>query len=78
MALDMQAASENYLLMRLWPVTEAHIAIALLHDQYTRAEPARAHAMHAALIEAFETRDLEQIRAAFTVHTIGMRESGSL
>ncbi|MFD6065245.1 hypothetical protein [Rhodococcus wratislaviensis] len=77
MALDMQAALENYLSMRLWPVTEAHITIAL-HDQYTRAEPARAHAVHAALIEAFETRDLEQIRAAFTVHTIGMRESVSL
>ncbi|WP_370178539.1 hypothetical protein [Rhodococcus wratislaviensis] len=44
MALDMQAMSENYLSMRLWPVTEAHITIALLHDQYTRAEPARAHA----------------------------------
>ena len=65
------AASENYLLMRLWPVTEAHITIALLHDQYTRADPTRAHAVHAALIEAFETRDLERIRAAFTVHTIG-------
>jgi hypothetical protein len=48
-------ASENYLLMRPWLVTEAHITIALLHDQYTRADPGRAHEVHAALIEVIDT-----------------------
>lgn len=36
-------ASENTLLIRLWPVTEAHITIALAQDQATRSDPRRAH-----------------------------------
>jgi DNA-binding GntR family transcriptional regulator len=64
------AASENTFLMRLWPATEAHITIALAHDQATRHDPQRAHAVHAAIIDAIQTRDMEQIRAAFVAHTI--------
>jgi DNA-binding GntR family transcriptional regulator len=64
------AASENTFLMRLWPATEAHITIALAHDQATRHDPQRAHAVHAAIIDAIQTRDMEQIRAAFVAHTV--------
>ncbi|MCP1411728.1 DNA-binding GntR family transcriptional regulator [Paenarthrobacter sp. A20] len=64
------AASENALLLRLWPVTEAHLTIVLAQDQATRADPARAHRVHEHLVEALRTRDLEVIKAAFTDHTI--------
>ena len=56
--------------MRMWPVNEAHITIALAHDQVTRHDPQRAHAVHAALIEAIQTRDMDRIRAAFVAHTV--------
>ncbi|WP_420181106.1 GntR family transcriptional regulator [Paenarthrobacter sp. TA1.8] len=64
------AASENALLLRLWPVTEAHLTIVLAQDQATRADPARAHRVHEHLVEALRTHDLEVIKAAFTDHTI--------
>ena len=64
------AASENTFLMRMWPVNEAHITIALAHDQVTRHDPQRAHAVHAALIDAIQTRDMDKIRAAFVAHTV--------
>lgn len=63
-------ASENSFLMRLWAVTEAHITVALAHDQVTRHDPQRAHDIHRKLIDAISTRDLDQIRAAFVVHTV--------
>lgn len=64
------AASENTFLMWLWPVTEAHITIALAHDQAARHDPQRAHDVHLRLIEAIQSGDMEQIRAAFVAHTI--------
>lgn len=64
------AASENSFLMKLWPVTEAHITISLAHDQVTRHDAERAHAVHSALIEAIQTRSMNKIQAAFVGHTI--------
>lgn len=64
------AASENYLLIRMWPVIEAHITIALAQDQFARLDPDRAYAVHKQLVEAIQTRDPETIRAAFVGHTI--------
>jgi DNA-binding GntR family transcriptional regulator len=64
------AASENSFLVRLWPVVEAHITIALAHDQATRHDPQRAHDVHLLLVEAIRTRDLDRIRAAFIEHTV--------
>lgn len=63
-------ASENSFLIRLWPVTEAHITIALAYDQAARHDPQRAHDVHWMLIEAIRTRDLDKIRAAFVAHTV--------
>jgi len=40
------AASENTLLIRLQPVTEAHITIVLAQDQAIRGNPSRAHDVH--------------------------------
>lgn len=64
------AASGNTMLMKLWPVVEAHITIALAQDQATRHDPQRAHAVHLALIDAMRGRDSEAIYAAFSAHTL--------
>jgi DNA-binding GntR family transcriptional regulator len=64
------AASENALLLRLWPVTEAHLTIILAQDQAARADPVRAHQVHEKLVEAIRTKDHDVIRKAFTEHTM--------
>lgn len=63
-------ASGNVLLGQLWPVIEAHMTIALAQDQALRPAPERAHRLHAALVEALETRDLPTVEAAFAAHTV--------
>lgn len=63
-------ASENTLLIRLWPVTEAHITILLAQDQAARADPRRAHDVHKLVVDALVSRDLEQVHRALTVHTM--------
>lgn len=68
------AASENALLLRLWPVTEAHLTIALAQDQVTRADPVRAHEVHEQLVATLRTGDLTAIEAAFKTHTMDSAE----
>jgi DNA-binding GntR family transcriptional regulator len=68
------AASENYLLLKMWPMVEAHITIALAQDQVTRSDANRAYSFHARLIEAIESCDVEKIRVAFVAHTIDSAE----
>jgi DNA-binding GntR family transcriptional regulator len=68
------AASENELLLRLWPVTEAHLTIILAQDQAARADPVRAHRVHEKLVDAIRTRDLKVIEKAFAEHTIRSAE----
>jgi DNA-binding GntR family transcriptional regulator len=68
------AASGNALLLRLWPVTEAHLTIILAQDQAARADPLRAHQVHEKLVEAIRTKDLDVIRKAFTEHTMRSAE----
>ncbi|MET3174635.1 UNVERIFIED_ORG: DNA-binding GntR family transcriptional regulator [Arthrobacter sp. UYCu721] len=63
-------ASENALLLRLWPVTEAHLTILLAQDQAARADPVRAYRVHERLVEALRSADMEVIETAFTKHTI--------
>ncbi|WP_339392445.1 GntR family transcriptional regulator [Brevibacterium metallidurans] len=63
-------AADNYLLMRIWPVVEAQMTIVLAYDEFTRRDPQRAHAIHAALMSAIRSRDDDRIRTALTVHTI--------
>lgn len=67
---EIWAASENLFLARLWPVVEAHVTIALAHDQVTRHDPERAYAVHKALIDAIKSADMTRIHTAFSAHTV--------
>jgi DNA-binding GntR family transcriptional regulator len=63
-------ASENTLLIRLWPMIEAHVTIVLAQDQATRDDPRRAHDVHKLLVDAILSRDLERVHRAQIVHTV--------
>ena len=71
---SMWAASENTLLIRLQPVTEAHITIVLAQDQATRYDPRGSRDVHKRLAEAIFSRDLDQVRKVMIVHTIDNAE----
>lgn len=62
-------ASGNSMLMRLWPVAESMSTLVLAQDQAVRRDPARALAVHAALIEAIRSRDPAALDAALAEHT---------
>lgn len=64
------AASENTMLLRLWPVVEAHLTIVVAQDQVTRADPERALQVHRRLMDAIASRKMKAITAAFTAHTM--------
>lgn len=68
------AASENVLLLRLWPVMEAHLTIILAQDQAARADPVRAHRVHEKLVKAIRTKDLKVIKKAVSEHTMRSAE----
>jgi DNA-binding GntR family transcriptional regulator len=57
-------------LIRLWPVTEAHVTIALARDQATRDDPRRAHDVPRLLVDAIVERDLDKVHEALIVHPI--------
>ncbi len=61
---------DNMMLLRLWPVVEAHITIAVAQDQVTRSDPDRAYAVHRRLVEAILSGDEPDIEAAFRSHTV--------
>jgi DNA-binding GntR family transcriptional regulator len=63
-------ASGNSFLSRLWPVTEAHLTIALAQDQVIRDDRRRTHAVHEHIVDALVAGDLEQVRGALIAHTI--------
>ena len=67
-------ASENTMLLRLWPVTEALTTIALAQDQAARGDPRRAHRMHRDLVEAILGGDLARIEQELTRHTVNSAE----
>lgn len=63
-------ASENQFLTHLWPVVEAHITIALAHDQATRQNPDRAYDVHQELVDAVKSGDQDRLQRAFAKHTL--------
>ncbi|MDH5149051.1 GntR family transcriptional regulator [Brevibacterium casei] len=63
-------AADNYLLRRIWPVVEAQMTIILAYDQFTRRDPQRAHAIHAALMNAIRSGDRARVATALDVHTV--------
>lgn len=64
------AASENTMLLRLWPVTEAMATIALAQDQAARSDPTRAHASHRKLAQAVLDGDLELVERRLHEHIV--------
>jgi DNA-binding GntR family transcriptional regulator len=67
-------ASENAMLLRLWPVTEALATIALAQDQATRHDPDRAYQLHRDLFEAILSGRMERIEGELTRHTLDSAE----
>jgi DNA-binding GntR family transcriptional regulator len=67
-------ASENTALLRLWPVTEALSTIALAQEQAARADPHRAHALHAQIVEAITAGDPAGVEAVLRRHIIDSAE----
>lgn len=63
-------STSNFLLMRIWPVVEAHMTITLAYDQFARTDSRRARAIHGALMNAIRSGDAARIRTALEVHTI--------
>ncbi len=63
-------ASENSMLIRLWPVAEAQMTILLARDQAARDDPRRSHVVHEDLVEAIRSGDLDRIHKALEVHTL--------
>lgn len=68
-------ASENTMLLRLWPVTEALTTIVLAEDQAAHDDPSRAHSLHARLVAAIRSRDLAVIEDQLRRHTIDSAEA---
>ncbi|MFF2315267.1 GntR family transcriptional regulator [Arthrobacter sp. NPDC058097] len=64
-------ASENRVLLRLWPVIEAHITVALAQDQAIRTSLGREIQQHRELVAAIRSGDRSAIHKAFWRHTIG-------
>ena len=68
------AASENSMLLRLWPVVEAVTTIALAQDQARRSDPLRAHALHRRLVEAILSGDEDAIARQLEEHIVDSAE----
>jgi DNA-binding GntR family transcriptional regulator len=67
-------ASGNSFLIRLWPVTEAHLTIAMAQDKVVHDDPRRSHDVHEKLVDAIVSGDLQSVHAALIVHTIESAE----
>lgn len=63
-------ASENSFLIRLWPVTEAHLIIALAQDNIVHDDPRRSHDVHERLVNAIVEGKTKRIREALIAHTM--------
>lgn len=64
------AGSENAMLLKLWPVTRAHMTIALAQDQAIRQDPERAYHVHEVLMGVLRSGDRDAIRVALEEHTM--------
>lgn len=63
-------ASENSILIKFWPVLEAHLTIALAHDSRKRADLQRSHQLHQSLVTAIMNKDIIAAEAACMEHTL--------
>ena len=67
-------ASENQMLLRMWPAMEAHMALALAEDQAFRPDPARVQHSHRTLLDALMSRDITTAQLALLEHTVDNAE----
>lgn len=67
-------ASENTMLLRIWPVVRAQVTMALVQDRTMHADPQHVHGVHLRLVEAIRSRDLPTIEAELYRHTIEAAE----
>lgn len=67
-------ASDNQLLLRMWPAMEAHMALALAKDQALRPDPKRVQLSHRALLDAIMSRDITKAQLALLEHTVDNAE----
>jgi hypothetical protein len=71
----MWAASENMMLMRLWPATEASMTIALAQEQALRQDPLRAYRLHRRLVDAIAGAPDEDIEPVLIAHIVDAAET---
>lgn len=63
--------SDNQLVMRVWPLVEAQIRMAMTLDQVTRSDFARDADLHRRLVQVIDTGTEEEIRAEVRRHIGG-------
>ena len=63
--------SENQMLMRIWPLVESQIRMAMSLDQATRHDPARDAELHRRLVRVIENGDEQKIVEEVRRHIAG-------
>lgn len=59
------------MLMRIWPLVESQIRMAMSLDQATRSDPERDAELHRCLVAVIENGDEEEIVAEVRAHILG-------
>lgn len=67
-------SSENRMLMRLWPVTEALMIISLAQEQANRPDPLRAYRLHRRLVDAIAAGEFDDIERQLSTHIVDPAE----
>lgn len=67
-------ASENQMLVRMWPVTEALMTITLAQDQAMHHDPLRAYRLHRLLVDTIADGNLGDIERVLAEHTVDSAE----
>lgn len=67
-------ASDNAMLVRMWPAMEANLTLAVAEDQAARPDPSRVRTQHQELLDAIMSRDELRAQRALIEHTVGNAE----
>jgi DNA-binding GntR family transcriptional regulator len=68
------AASQNTMLLRLWPVTEALTTLMIAQDQATHPDPGRSYLAHRRLVDAILRGELAEIEQLLQEHIVDSAE----
>jgi DNA-binding GntR family transcriptional regulator len=63
--------SGNHMLLRIWPLVEHHIRVAMAHDQAARDDPERDAEMHKRLVRVIAAGTQEEVAAEVRDHIAG-------